>query len=303
MSPTSLYASDPARGWLPWGVLAPFLLLFFVVLPVLATDGWFERMQWVDARGTPLDLQGLFAYLTIPFALTGALVLAWVAWVERRSLASIGLTANGARPWLAGLALGAATIGGVVLAIWIAGGYTAAGFAPALRSPAALRDIGLLLLCFLLQAGVEEIIFRGWLMSALARKWNVAAAVIGVSLVFTLLHYGPNQPWNEMLASFLFSAFACAWALSAGNVWGVMGWHAGWNWLLAVGFDLPVTGFETYVPALLVKLLPQGSEALTGGAEGPEGSYLCSLFFVLGILFIAWRHRRRDPARPVPATR
>ena len=292
MTTPSLYANDPARGWLPWGALVPFLLVLFVALPVVVTDSWFERMLWVDARGTPLNREGLFAFLLIPFAMTGALAWAWVRAVERRSLASIGLTARGLRPWLAGLALGAATIAGVVLAIWLAGGYRASGFAPALASPAALRDVGLLLLCFMLQAGVEEFVFRGWMMSVLARKWNRAAAVIVVTLVFTLLHYGPGQQWPTMLGTILFSVFACAWALSAGNIWGVMGWHTGWNWLLSIGFELPVTGLETHLPALLVKLVPQGSDALTGGAVGPEDSYLCKLFFVLGIAFIAWRHRR-----------
>ncbi|HFF5999790.1 CPBP family intramembrane glutamic endopeptidase [Stenotrophomonas maltophilia] len=145
---------------------------------------------------------------------------------------------------------------------------------------------------FIFQASVEEIIFRGWMLSLVARKANVAAAVLLVSLVFCFLHFSPHQPLRVTLGIFLFSLFTCAWALRTGNIWGVMGWHAGWNGLLATGFELPVTGMDAHLPALLVALRPQGLDALTGGAQGPEGSYLCSVFFVAAIAWIQWRKTR-----------
>jgi hypothetical protein len=64
-----------------------------------------------------------------------------------------------------------------------------------------------------------------------------------------------------------------------------MGWHSAWNWLLAVGFEVPVTGINANVPALLVKLFPVGPEYLTGGAPGPEGS-LCCTFLVIGATLV-----------------
>lgn len=281
----TLYSPAPHKGWLPWGLLAPFLCIFFVALCVLVPDPFMERYGWQDARGEPIGLTGLYAFLTIPFAINGLLILAWVKLVERRPLATIGLTGLApVKTLLAGLLVGVATILSVVVAIGLAGGYQIGAIAPALGSPVALTGVGLLLLCFILQAGVEEIIFRGWLLSAITRKLGLPAGVVLVSLVFTFLHYSPHQHWLIMLSSFLFSAFACAWAIRTGNIWGVMGWHAAWNWLLGTGFDLPVTGLRTDLPALLVKLVPQGSVALTGGAQGPEGSWLCSVFFVVGIV-------------------
>jgi membrane protease YdiL (CAAX protease family) len=137
-----------------------------------------------------------------------------------------------------------------------------------------------LLLAFVVQASVEEIVFRGWMLSAIARKFNVIVAVVLSSALFTLLHYAPGQLWFVTLNVFLFAVFACAWGLRAGNIWGVMGWHAGWNWLLSIGFELPVTGIDVKLPALLVALTPQGPVHLTGGAQGPEGSMLCGFFFL-----------------------
>lgn len=292
MKTTSLFSLHPAKGWIPWGALAPFLLIFFVAAPVLLTDEPFIQSGFVDNHGNPIGTRGLYAFLLIPFAMTGALVLAWVLVVERRPLSTIGLTRNGgAVSFGRGLAIGIATIGAVIATIWLAGGYRTDGFAPAFSASRDLISIGILFLCFVVQAGVEEIIFRGWLMSALARKFGVVVAVLLTCVVFSFLHYSRGQELLVTAGTFLFSAFACLWALKAGNIWGVMGWHVGWNWLLATGFEVPVTGLDAGVSALLVKLVPRGPSILTGGLRGPEASVICLIFFVCAIATLFWRLR------------
>ncbi|MDX2273806.1 MAG: CPBP family intramembrane glutamic endopeptidase, partial [Hyphomonadaceae bacterium] len=218
--------------------------------------------------------------------------LGWVLLVERRPLSTIGLTSDaGLISFARGLGIGVTTIGAIVATIWAGGGYQARGLADAFFAPHDLVSIGILFLCFAVQAGVEEIIFRGWLMSALARKFNVTLAVILTCVVFTFLHYSRGQEPLTTAGVFLFSVFACLWALKARNIWGVMGWHIGWNWLLATGFELPITGFDAGVSALLVKLVPAGPEILTGGAQGPEASVVCLLFFACAIAMLLWRLR------------
>ena len=294
MTPVALYSPEPARGWLPWIWLVPILMILFNAVPVIALDGWMQSRLWSTPRGAPIGLAGLHALLWIGFLPPLLLVLAWVRFVERRSMASIGLTAAAPlKTFLQGLAIGMGTIALVLSMIWAAGGLQASDFGPAWQSPHSLLQIALLLPGFAFQSSVEEVIFRGWMQSVLARKAGIAIAVLLVALTFTVLHFGPNQRWLVVLCSFMFSLFASAWSLRTGNVWGVMGWHAGWNWLLATGFELPVTGIDAQLPALLVALQSQGADALTGGAEGPEGSYLCSMFFVLAIAWIGWNRRSR----------
>jgi len=298
MRTTAIYSPESAKGWLPWGALAPFLCILIVALPMVGVSSVEQHFQLVDARGNPTGFPGLCSFLLIEFSATGLVLLAWVRLVERRSLATIGLVeGRRAQTFLTGLAIGLATSFAVVMAIWSAGGYRAAGFATAFASPGALLKIGFLLVCFAVQSSVEEILFRGWLLSAVARKLNVGLGVALTSMVFMLLHYGPGQHWSVMVGTFLFSLFACAWALKTGNIWGVMGWHAGWNWLLAVGFEVPVTGFDAHLPALLVKLTPIGPSSLTGGAQGPEGSFLCSLFFAGASAFLFWQKLQKGEPR------
>lgn len=283
----TIFSAEPARGWLPWGALAPFLAIVFVAAPLLAVSGVLERFDLVDSAGDPVGLTGLLAFLLFPFAAIALVVLVWVHFVERRPLATIGLGAPGrVRLFLRGHLIGIATIAAVVAAIWLAGGLEAHGVVSAFASPPALLGIAFLLVCFAVQSSAEELIFRGWLLSAVARKFNLPVGVLLTSAVFCFLHYAPAQFWLVTVNMFLFSAFACCWSIRAGNIWGVMGWHAGWNWLLATGFELPVTGMDTGLPALVVGLTPVGSEYLTGGAQGPEGSIFCTILFVSGIAAI-----------------
>lgn len=297
MKSVALYSPAPARGWLPWGALAPVLAILIVALPAMVAWKIEHRFGLVTERGEPIGFAGLCSLLFFDFGLTLAVLFGWVRLVERRTLATLGLV--GERPWrtfLAGLGVGLATSTLVVAAIGLAGGYAVRELLPAWASASALGRMAILLAGFAVQSSVEEILFRGWLMSAIARKLNLVLAVVLTSTVFMLLHYSPHQAWDVMLGTFLFSLFACAWALHSGNIWGVMGWHAGWNWLIAVGFELPITGLDAHLPALLVRLAPRGPDVLTGGAQGPEGSAICSLFFAVASTLLFWlraRERRR----------
>ncbi len=301
MKSIALYSPAPARGWLPWGALAPFLGILIVALPAIAAWKIEHAFGLVNEKGDPQGFSGLCALLFFDFSLTGATLLAWVRYVERRPVATIGLVgglvgSRSLRIYLAGLGIGLATSTLVVAAIGLAGGYVVGGLLPAWTAPSALLRMAVLLAGFAVQSSVEEILFRGWLMSAIARKLNLAWAVVLTSIVFMLLHYSPHQAWDILLGTFLFSLFACAWALRSGNIWGVMGWHSGWNWLIAVGFELPITGLDAHLPALLVQLAPRGPDVLSGGAQGPEGSAICSLFFAVASTLLFWlraRERRR----------
>lgn len=300
--PVSIFSTAPAKGWIVWGLAAPVLSLVLIVGASLPGDLVLEDLGLVDARGHPVSTDGLAAMLLLPFGLMGLAVLAWVHLVERRGLDTVGLGGTGkASKFVIGHAVGLLMISAVAAGIWACDGYGVGAWAEALSSSEAMVSIGILLVCFAVQSSVEEFVFRGWLLSAIARRLNVALAVVLTSMVFSLLHYGPGQFWLVTLNVFLFSVFTCAWALKVGSIWGVMGWHAGWNWLLAVGFELPVTGLNAGVPALLVELSPLGPDVLTGGAQGPEGSVACTLFFAGAIGWFMWRFRGHPDASAAPA--
>jgi membrane protease YdiL (CAAX protease family) len=191
-------------------------------------------------------------------------------------------------------------MGAIVTSIALSGGYRVADLAPAFASPAALGWIALLLAGFTVQASIEEFVFRGWLFSTIMRRWNITAAFILSSAAFTFLHFSPRTSLLMLAMTFIFAIFACAWVRRSNSIWGVMGWHTGWNWFGGTGFDVPITGLESGLPALVVKLVPVGPAWLNGAGEGPEGSvFALALLTVASLsLMLLARSRERNGIDP-----
>lgn len=298
----TIFSPEPHRGWLPWAWLSPLVCILLVALSSVPFDLALERIGVMGSDRQPSSAFGFCLNLLVPFAAMGAAVWGWSRFVERRSAATLGLTGKGRlRKYLTGLAIGVGMMALVIVSIWLAGGYIGKDVLPAYSSPEALFWIAVLLPCFVFQSGVEEFIFRGWLLSTATRRWNLTAGFIASSIAFTFLHFSPNQPVRDIIMTFIFGLFACAWAWRAGNIWGVMGWHAGWNWITGVGFAVPITGFDLQLPALLVQLEPSGPDMLTGGPAGPEGSLLTIGMLAAGtLLLLIWPGRPTGSAQRTP---
>lgn len=288
-----IFSDEPAKGWIPPAIAAPFISIFILVISMLPGDLGLAHLGFTEPMGPPRGPLGFFLML-VSFGALGLAVSGWLRWVEKRSLASAGLCGSGGlRKFLVGLAVGIAMMGAVVTAIALSGGYRVADLAPAFASPAALGWIALLLAGFAVQASVEEYVFRGWLFSTVMRRWNMTAAFILSSAAFTFVHLSPRATPLPLVMTFLFGIFACAWVRRSNSIWGVMGWHVGWNWFGGTGFDVPITGLDTGLPALVVKMVPVGPAWLHGAGEGPEGSlYTLALLTAasLGLLLLARRH-------------
>jgi membrane protease YdiL (CAAX protease family) len=296
-----IYEPSPHRGWLPWVWLAPAICILLVALSSVPIDLLMERWGLVDTRGDPLTAPAFCLFLVLPFATMAAATYAWARYVERRGLATLGLVGpERLRKFLSGVVVGITMMGLAISAIWLAGGYRAEASFPAFASASSLFWIAFLLPCFAFKSSVEEFIFRGWLLSSVTRRWNFAAGIVATSLAFTFLHYSPHQPLRVTCLSFLFSVFACAWARRANSIWGVMGWHTGWNWFAGVGFGVPITGLDVHLPALLEKLVPTGPDYLTGGLDGPEGSVLTLAMLAIASLSMFALPANVPPRRVAP---
>ena len=107
-------------------------------------------------------------------------------------------------------------------------------------TPLAWR-IPLVLLVVSLGPLVEELLFRGVLLSALLQRWGAVAAIGLSSLVFALAHL-PGLDWQVFaLPDLLLLAVALAWLrLRSGSIWPSVVGHAANN-LLAVAAWFVVT--------------------------------------------------------------
>jgi uncharacterized protein len=297
-----IFSDEPAKGWIAPSIAAPFICIFLVAISMTPSDLGLAYLGLTDEKGSPRGPLG-FCLLLASFIAMGLAVFGWVRWVEKRSLASVGLRGEQRlKKFLIGLAVGIAMMGAIVTAIALSGGYRIADLAPAFARPAVLGWIALLLACFAVQSSVEEFVFRGWLFSTVMRRWNTSAAFILTAAAFTFLHFSPRTPLLMLAMTFVFSIFACAWVRRSNTLWGVIGWHTGWNWFGGTGFDVPITGLDSQLPALVVKLVLVGPAYLNGAGEGPEGSIFAFALLTaasLGILLLATPRGRNgiDPPR------
>jgi uncharacterized protein len=290
-----LYSHDPATRRITWGALAPVLVSVMVVAGQVAGYLLMRKVVPIDSRGNPADAMGVVGLTLLPFGISLALLAAWMRWVEQRGPATIGLVGERkVAMFLRGHALGMASLLVVLGSIVLAGGLVIAGPPRAWSSPQALGMALLLLPCFALQSSVEELLFRGWLLSVMARKINLPIAVLVNATLFAMFHFNPAHPVLSMAGTFVIALFFCAWVLRTRSLWGVMGWHAGWNWLLAVGFDLPLSGIDAGLPSLVASLRSAGPAWLSGGEQGPEGSVVCIVLVAWATLAI-WQRTRRLP--------
>ena len=114
---------------------------------------------------------------------------------------------------------------------------------------------------------VEEAVFRGVLMTAVERRWNKTAAVLGPSLAFALLHVlGRELSFAGILqllaagtaVGVLFSLVA----YESGTVWCGAAMHAVWN-MVMIGGVLHI-GLEPDGYALLNYVLDSASPLVRG---------------------------------------
>ncbi|WP_426689435.1 CPBP family intramembrane glutamic endopeptidase [Rhodanobacter ginsengiterrae] len=133
---------------------------------------------------------------------------------------SIGLLA----PWL-----------GALLTQWLAQGHAVTQDIQQIgsRTPMAPRML-LIMVVVCLGPMVEELLFRGVLLSALLTRWNASVAVTGSSLLFALIHLpGLDYQWYALPNLLLLALLLTALRLRSGSIWpGVLA-H-GINNLLAV---------------------------------------------------------------------
>jgi hypothetical protein len=199
------------------------------------------------------------------------------------------ITTNKGRAFLMGVALGAlpaalAMILGVIAAgaSWIGdtGGPTdyAGGvlMTVALLAPAALA---------------EEVMFRGVPLVILARMVGRPAALIVLSVLFSLAHFDNPDVSVRAIGNIALAGILLSLAFyTPGGMWTAFGAHLGWNATLAA-LGAPVSGLPLDIP--YIDYTMGGPPWLTGGSFGPEGGLLGTVAITAAIV-VAARWTRKE---------
>lgn len=267
---------------------------FFTVVSAAATIA----VAWLSEPFHGARTFGLF--VSALATLVGLLAGTWLtlAVFEKRPLAAIGLHAgpHASVEMAYGLAVGAAITAATALVLFLFGWLSfREGDGVLLEGWRQAAGLTAFVAC---AAAFEEILFRGYPFQLLWSRLGLPVA-LGLSAgLFALAHLG-----NPGLTPLAFVNLALAGILLAlvyvrtRSLWLAIGVHAGWNWVLAVPLDQPVSGFVFGMPGYDV--VETGPDLFTGGAFGPEGGLVVTAVTAGAI---AWAGRTRR-LRPTVAAR
>lgn len=289
------------------------VVLQFLVLAISLGIGIVISFYWIGSRasqGLEIDTATITAeimelissgpvmlIISLPqFILMIVLTLAWIKWIEKRPLVSIGLLRAGSlAKWARGMAVGVILFVLGLLFLAPSGGLQWEGFAPAGLGPALLWT-AITLLFFVVQGPAEEVLFRGYLFPTLTARGGLLVG-LGISSVFFALFHLLNPHLNlvAVLNLLLFGVLTGLYALREGSLWGVFGLHTSWNWVQGNVFGLPVSGQEM-APAPLFDCQTIGPTWWSGGDFGPEGGLAVTLILLgsIGVLLF-WKRLRQKP--------
>lgn len=240
---------DRARIWHPALLVIGSFFAFYiwVLVPsiVLATMDAAAGKKDLTAPDSMLMQYGLAA-LAASFGLVLLHFILWTRLFERRPLTSIGLFRDGsAGRYVNGLVYGVmfaliVNLAAVVASLHFGFSMPAMyeGTTPVLRQD-VLLFAALIIPAVLLQGGTEEVVFRGWMLSALSARTSITLAVLVSALAFGLFHVDRFALDPAFAAIFISStvvmgAFLGVWAVKAGSIAGPMGFHGAYNALLFV---------------------------------------------------------------------
>lgn len=149
-----------------------------------------------------------------------------------------------------------------------------------------------------LKAGIlEEMLFRGFIMTLLENRWNKYIAVLAPSFLFSLLHI-PSMEYftvggilllviSGTLAGVMFSLAAYQGkSISSGAFM-----HAVWNFVMVTDILHITTAEGTYGNPVFSVIVPSDSIWLTGGGFGVEAS----LIAVIGYFLVICCERPKNP--------
>lgn len=148
-----------------------------------------------------------------------------------------------------------------------------------------IGTIIILIILVLMQSFLEEIVFRGYLMTRLAAKKGKWIATILSSLFYLVFRMSnPTTSKLDLINIFLISIVMSLLYWYFDNVLIIAIFHAFWNCISGVIFGFNISGIRVPDSIFIVEAISD-KQILIGGSYGIEGTIITTVFFaILGLL-------------------
>ena len=146
---------------------------------------------------------------------------------------------------------------------------------------------------------VEEMVFRGVILNALKKRWDMKVAVIVPSMLFGIVHvlgqdFSIGSCLLVIIAGTMVGVMFSMIAIESGSVWNSGIVHAIWN-IVIIGGGLAI-GEKMDPYSVMTYVLDSKVFAITGGEFGIESSVISLIGYIIvaGIAFIMIKSNRKN---------
>ena len=155
----------------------------------------------------------------------------------------------------------------------------------ALSKDLKIGIIIILIILVLMQGFLEEVVFRGYLMTRLAAKKGKWIAIILSSIFYLVFRMSnPSTSKLDLINIFLISIVMSLLYWYFDNILVIAIFHAFWNCISGVILGFNISGIRVSDSLFAVKAISD-KQILIGGSYGIEGSIIATVFFaILGLL-------------------
>ena len=231
----------------------------------------------------------LMTYFGYAFII-GAIVLFWKLF-QKKTVRDLGFTGKPVS-YLTGALIGAALVVLSTVAVVLAGAISFNGVFANIDTPM----VALMLICFVLQGAMEEILCRGIVHQLLIKKTSVPVTIGVSAALFTIPHLsGMSEGSPEIVAVaianlILISVIFSLLTLRFKSIWAACGLHSIWNYILYSILGLNLSGIDGRV-ASVFDMTSVGSNILNGGEYGIEASIITTAVLAVSavLLFVSSR--------------
>lgn len=146
---------------------------------------------------------------------------------------------------------------------------------------------------YMIQGMAEEVICRGYLISALGRRCSVVMSIVISSLFFAMMH-GMNSGIGFLayFNLFLFGTLMGLLFVRFENIWLVGAIHSVWNFMQGNVFGIQVSG-NPVQPSLFSTEFVEGREFINGGSFGSEGGLAVTVVLLAATALLLWEMSKK----------
>ena len=215
------------------------------------------------------------------YIFSAVILLLFVKYLEKTTFEYFGFSKeNNVLAIKAGLGLAIFSVVGIVAILLMSDNISLT-----LSKDLKIGIIIMLVILVIMQGFLEEIVFRGYLMTRLAAKKGKWIAILLSSIFYIVFRMSnPSASKLDLINIFLISIVMSLLYWYFDNILVIAIFHAFWNCISGVVFGFNLSGIKLSDSIFTVEAISD-KQVLIGGSYGIEGSIIATVFFaILGLL-------------------